>query len=143
MLTLYRPRVPMMRPGFLSRWNSLGEDFFPETSEGMDLNPNVEVKREDGHYMLTAEFPGMDKDDIHVDVHDGVLTLSGEKKREFEEEKEGYRYSERSYGSFRRSFSLPPETPEDEIEAKLDKGVLMITIPVVEKHPKKIEINEN
>jgi HSP20 family protein len=133
----------MMRPGFLFRWNPFGEDFFPETSEKMDLSPKVEVRREDGHYMLTAEFPGMDKDEIHVDVKDGVLTLSGEKKHEFEEEKEGYRYSERSYGSFMRSFCLPPRTSEDEIQAKLDKGVLTITIPVVEEHAKQIQIDED
>ena len=127
----------------MSRRNFFGENFFPQTGEAMELNPKVEVTREDGHYMLTAEFPGMERDDIHVDVKDGVLTLSGEKKREFEEEKEGYHYSERSYGSFRRSFCLPPETSEDEIQATLDKGVLKITIPLVEKHPKKIQISDN
>jgi HSP20 family protein len=143
MLTLYRPRVPMRRPGFMSRWNSLGEDFFPESGVATGLNPKVEVTHDDGHYTLTAEFPGMERDDIHVDVNDGVLTLSGEKKREFEEEKEGYHYSERSYGNFSRSFCLPPETSEEEIQAKLENGVLRVTIPVVEKHPKKIEISEH
>jgi HSP20 family protein len=127
----------------MSRRNPFGRSFLPETGEGMELSPKVEVTRDDGHYVVTAEFPGMDREDIHVDVKDGMLTLSGEKKREFEEEKEGYHYSERSYGSFKRSFTLPPETPEEEIEAKLDKGVLKVTIPVVEKHTKKIEISEN
>ncbi|MEJ2716091.1 MAG: Hsp20/alpha crystallin family protein [Deltaproteobacteria bacterium] len=133
----------MRRSGFLSGWSPFGEDFFPEVGEKMDLSPKVDVSRDDGHYMLTAEFPGMDKDEIHVDVKDGVLTLSGEKKREFEEEKEGYHYSERSYGSFSRSFCLPPEAQEEEIQAKLEKGVLTISIPVAEKHVKKIAIAES
>ena len=136
-MTLYIPRVPMTRPGFMARWNSLGDDLFPERGEAMDLNPKVEVRREDGHYMLTAEFPGMDRDDIHVDVKDGVLTLSGEKKREFEEEKEGYHYSERSYGSFMRSFRMPANASDD-IKASFKDGVLTVEVKKLEETKPKV-----
>jgi len=121
-------------------WRDLTGDLFPETGDETCWRPQIDVKRQDGHYELSAEFPGMGEEDVHVDVKDGVLTLSGDKKRVVEEEKDGYRYTERSYGSFKRSFRLPPGTPAEDIHAGLDKGVLTITIPVVEEKSKRIEV---
>lgn len=138
MLTLYRPLLPRFR----NRWHPACDCEHPVAggSEGEPWNPRVDVVRENGHYKVTAEFPGVDKDDIHVDVKDGYLTLRGEKKRERSEEKEGYNYSERFYGSFQRSFRLPQEAEVDAIEAKLENGVLTLTVPVVEPKPTKIEV---
>lgn len=138
MLTLYRPLLPMLRNRWLPAWHC--EEPVVGAGEGEVWNPRVDVVRENGHFKLTAEFPGVDKDDIHVDVKDGYLTVRGEKKREHSEEKDGHSYSERFYGSFERSFRLPRDTSVDEIEAKLENGVLTLTVPVAEKEPKKIEV---
>ena len=95
---------------------------------------------------MSAELPGLELDDINLDLSDGVLTLSGEKKTEKEEDKDdNYHMMERSYGFFKRSFSLPPSIEEDKIQAKFNKGVLNVTLPKSEKAQKlqrKISIKE-
>ncbi len=139
-LTLWR--VPTWPARVMPRFDSLWEDLMPDMSASTTLVPRVDVTREDGHFKLTAEFPGVSKEDIHLDVMDGVLILRGEKKREVEEESNGCRFSERSYGSFERSFRLPPETNVDEIHAELTKGILTVTIPVHEPETKKIDVKE-
>ena len=138
MMTLYRPLLPMLR----DRWGSACECGTGEAKSGEveTWNPRVDVVRENGHYKLTAEFPGVDKDDISVDVQGGYLTVKGAKKREHSDEKDGYSYSERFYGSFERSFRLPRETSVADIEAKLENGVLTVIVPVAEKEAKKIDV---
>ena len=140
MLTLYRPGLPTFRSRFFPGMTLFNEDPQARSPETACWRPNVDIRGEDGRFTLTAEFPGMTNDDVHVDVRDGVLTLSGKKKSEVEEEKDGYTYKERSYGSFERSFTLPTGTPVDEIDAKLENGVLTVTIPVVEETAKKIDV---
>ena len=96
---------------------------------GLDLMPSLELHETDGQITVTAELPGMDEKDIDISVADQMLTISGEKKSEFEERKgESYR-SERSYGRFSRSISLPFDIDANKVEAKYDKGVLKLTIP--------------
>ena len=98
------------------------------------LNPKVDVVEDDKSYKLSAELPGLELDDINVDLSDGVLTLSGEKKIENDEKKDGnYHVMERSYGYFKRSFSLPPSIEEDKIKADFKKGVLNISMPKSDK----------
>jgi len=94
-----------------------------------DMVPNVEVSEEEKSYEISAELPGVDEKDISVNLQDHVLTVSGEKKSEREEEKKGYLMSERRYGSFRRSFRLPDDVDENKITAKFDKGVMSISLP--------------
>lgn len=116
-----------------------------ETSE-LSLNPRVDIVEDNKTYRLSAELPGLDLDDINLDLSDGVLTLSGEKKTEKKEDKEdNYHMMERSYGFFRRSFSLPPSIEEDKIQATFKKGVLNITLPksaAAQKLQRKISIKE-
>jgi HSP20 family protein len=135
MLALRKPRFPMLRS-----MAPLWADFLPEKRQEMLWSPRVDIERENGSYVLTAEFPGVDKEDVHVDVKDGMLTIRGEKKNEVTEEKDGYRYSERVYGSFERSFRLSDKISSDDIQAKLEKGVLTVTIPAPEEEAKKIEV---
>ena len=73
--------------------------------------------------------PGVDEKDVSVSLQEHVLTVSGEKKSEREEEKKGYLMSERRYGSFRRSFRVPDDVDENKITAKFDKGVMSISLP--------------
>lgn len=96
------------------------------------FRPDADLVRTDGGYELSVELPGVDQKDITVDVHDGVLTVSGEKKYEHEEKtKESFR-AERRYGSFMRRMSLPADADEAKIKASFDKGVLTLTIPASE-----------
>lgn len=108
---------------------------------GGATSPAVDLVEKDGAYEITAELPGIDPKDVHVTVSDGVLTLSGEKTEAKEEQRTDYYLSERRYGAFRRSFPLPRSVDADKIEARFDKGVLILTLPKNgSAAPKKIEV---
>ncbi|MFQ3196348.1 MAG: HSP20 family protein [Paraglaciecola sp.] len=126
---------PFMRPGSPTL-----------ESTDMGLAPKVDIVEDDQSYTLSAELPGLDLDNINLDLSDGILTLSGEKKTKKEEDKNGnYHLAERSYGYFKRSFSLPPSVEEDKISADFKKGVLHVSMPKSEKaqqNQRKIQIKE-
>ena len=130
MVTVYSPRYRGSAYDFYPARRTLGSDMFYPSE---DLFPKVEIVQEGGEYRLSAEVPGLDKDDIRVSVRDRVLTLSGERRSAIEEELGECRCSERYYGAFERSFPLPANANEDKIEAILEKGVLTITMPVPEE----------
>ncbi len=88
--------------------------------------PKVEVKENGSAYTVCVEVPGLDQNDVKVFVEDGTLTVTGEKKIERHDEKT--HYSERSYGSFTRSFRLPADADPDRISAGYAKGVLTLEI---------------
>jgi len=91
--------------------------------------PAVDIAEKDNAYEITAELPGMDEKDIEVKYADGMLTIKGEKQVDKEEKKKDYHLSERRYGSFQRSFSVPSGVDSDKLEAKFVKGVLTVTLP--------------
>lgn len=91
--------------------------------------PAVDVAETDKAYEITAELPGIDEKNVEVKLADGVLTIKGEKEEEKEEKKKDYYLSERSYGSFQRSFQVPTGVDADKIEAAFKKGVLTVTLP--------------
>jgi HSP20 family protein len=76
-----------------------------------------------------VDLPGLDKDDVKVEVGDGAITIQGERRREHEEEREGFYRSERSYGSFSRMVPLPEGAITDQAKATFRHGVLEITMP--------------
>lgn len=105
----------------------------PGTDESLpvascDWTPAVDIKEEDNRYVISADIPGVDPKDIDVHMENGVLSISGERKAEHEEEKEGYKRIERSYGSFLRRFSLPDTADADSISAKSKNGSLEIIV---------------
>lgn len=105
--------------------------------------PAVDLTEDDKAYKVTAELPGIDEKDIDVTVSGGMLVIKGEKKQEKEEKDKNYYLSERSYGSFQRSFTLPEGVDEDKIAANFAKGVLTVTLPKsadAQKAQKKIEV---
>ncbi|HUB15159.1 MAG TPA: Hsp20/alpha crystallin family protein [Acetobacteraceae bacterium] len=105
--------------------------------------PAMDVSEDVNGYRLTAELPGMSEKDIEVVVSDGMLTLTGEKKQETEQKDKNYYLSEREYGSFKRSFTLPDGIDADRISAEFAKGVLTITLPKkpeAKAAPKKIDV---
>ena len=91
--------------------------------------PAVDVSEKDKQYDITAELPGLTEKDIEVKTSNGVLTIKGEKKEEKEEKKKDYHLSERRYGSFQRSFTVPDGVDTDKIEANFKNGVLTVTLP--------------
>jgi HSP20 family protein len=91
--------------------------------------PAVELIERDKDYRLTAELPGMREEDIEIAVADGELTLSGEKHEEEERKERGFMLSERRYGAFERSITLPADVDRDHISAAFRKGVLEVTLP--------------
>ncbi|HUA20232.1 MAG TPA: Hsp20/alpha crystallin family protein [Bryobacteraceae bacterium] len=97
--------------------------------------PPLEVKHKEGKFIVTAELPGLAKEDIKVEVLEDALVIEGERKRAKEEKEEGFYRSERYYGKFYRSIPLPKGAKADEIKAELTNGVLEVAIPVPEAKP--------
>ncbi|TGG88669.1 Hsp20/alpha crystallin family protein [Geotoga petraea] len=99
---------------------------------------SLDVYETDEAAFIEAELPGVKKDDININVEDGVLTISAEKNVE-EEEQKGRKYytKEIKHGSFKRSFEIPEYLNDEEIKAKFDKGILKIEIPRKEEEVKK------
>jgi len=102
------------------------------------LSPASDAKLADDHYVITLELPGVDETEMELTVHDGVVTVQGEKKTEREEEGDTWYFSERQFGSFSRAFRLPPDADETGLEAGLKDGVLTITVPKSEPKTKAV-----
>jgi HSP20 family protein len=121
-------------------------DFFGPDKAGEETRfvrwaPRVDIAEQDGNYELTADLPGLKKDDIKIEIHDNTLTLRGEKKVEEEKKERNYRLAERYYGEFMRTFALPENVNKDAIEAEFKDGVLKLTIPKTEQpKPTQIEV---
>jgi HSP20 family protein len=94
--------------------------------------PTVEVKRVNGTLLVTAELPGVKKEEVKVEVTDAALTIEGERKAEKKDESEGYEMTERFYGNFYRSIALPEGAKADLAKAELKDGILKVTMPVTE-----------
>lgn len=93
------------------------------------MAPASDASADEAAYRITMELPGVEEKDIDLAVHDGVVTVKGEKSATREEKGETWFFSERQYGAFSRSFRLPADADGDGIEAHLKDGVLSLTIP--------------
>jgi HSP20 family protein len=93
------------------------------------LRPAIDVTETDDAYVVTAEIPGVKKDDLGVEIEEGILVIRGEKRTERDETKERGRRLERVYGAFSRSMSLPADADPEKINASFTDGVLRIEIP--------------
>jgi HSP20 family protein len=99
-----------------------------ERGYGM-LSPRLDVREDEKSIVVTAELPGMDESDVQVTLTDNSLIIEGEKKSETEESERGYRYAERSFGSFRRVVPIDAEIIGDKVEASFHNGVLTVVLP--------------
>lgn len=109
---------------------------------GRMIAPAMDVAESADRYTITAELPGLRKDDVKITVENGVLTISGEKKFEREEKKEDYHLVERRYGTFYRSVTLPNQVDSDKASAKFQDGVLVIEVPKLEQaKPRTLKIS--
>ena len=127
-----------------SEVNRLFDTFFggqPSNGRLRRWVPPMDLVETDDHLVLTADLPGLDSDDVNIEVKDGVLTVSGERKTEHEERADGFYRVERAFGGFSRSLSLPEHVDAEAISANFDKGVLEIRIPKpAERKPHRVEI---
>lgn len=116
---------------FAGRMNRLMGDVGGDLSYGAGWAPSVNVEERDEEILLTAELPGLSDENIDIELENNVLTISGEKEERREEGESGGRFHlvERSFGSFRRSFTLPRTVEADGIEAHVDNGVLTVRMP--------------
>lgn len=135
----------------LQLWEPFANDWWPDffgTARSPRAltntwRPAVDIEEGRNSVKITAELPGLQKKDIKISVdEDGVLTLSGERRFEKEEKGKDYHRVERGYGSFTRSFTLPSNVNADKIDAKMEEGLLTITLPKKEEaKAKEIEIH--
>jgi HSP20 family protein len=110
-----------------------------------EWSPRVEVLEREGKFVVRADLPGMSKDDIKVEVGDDLLTIQGERANEKKEEREGYCYSECSYGSFYRAIPLPEGAEASKATADFRNGVLEVTVPATsrpEQKARRVEVRE-
>ncbi len=109
--------------------------------EGSRWIPAMDLVETGDHYILRADLPGLSEEDVDVQMHDNVLTISGERKAEHETRQEGYHRLERAFGGFSRSLSLPDGVDPDGVQAHFHRGVLEVRIPKPEqKKPRQVQI---
>ena len=117
---------------------------FPIYSQGTSYSLAVDIKETEKQYILSADMPGLNKKDISIEVHDGIITIKGERSEEENNSHEGYQIHERQFGLFNRSFRVPDNVTEDKISAKFTNGELFITLPKtneIKTAGKQIKIN--
>jgi HSP20 family protein len=103
--------------------------------------PAMDLVETDDHLVLRADLPGMTQDDVEIEVKDGVLTISGERKAEHEDKSEGYYRVERTFGRFSRSLTLPKGVEAERINAGFTDGVLEVRIPKPEERkPYRVQV---
>ena len=106
-----------------------------------DWVPSVDITEDNKEYLIKAEIPEVNKNDVRVTVQEGVLTIQGERRQEKEEKDKRLHRVERAYGTFVRSFSLPEDVAEENVKAEFKDGMLWVHLPKTEKaKPKSIEV---
>jgi len=133
---------PFRELGRHGRLSRIMEEMFGERALARgEHSPALDIHESDHEYVLTLELPGVRKEDVSVDVNEGVLSVRGEKTSGREEKKERSRWVERTYGSFHRALTLPANAAHDRIDAAFKDGVLTVRIPKVEQSkPKTIAV---
>jgi HSP20 family protein len=113
-----------------------------QSAQASEWAPSMDVLNRDGDLVIRAELPGVKQEDVDITIHDGVLTISGERKEEQEAERGGYYVRERRHGTFRRSMTLPEGVDESSIRARFEDGVLEVMIQgaAAVREPKRIQI---
>jgi HSP20 family protein len=130
--------------------NRLFNTFFDTPAPGNGGNgstlrrwtPAMDLVETEHDFVLRADLPGMTEGDVNIELEDNVLTISGERKSEHEDNKAGYYRVERSFGAFRRSLGLPEGVDPETVKATFANGVLEVTVPKPEQRkPRKVQIS--
>ncbi|NVJ85944.1 MAG: Hsp20/alpha crystallin family protein [Algoriphagus sp.] len=137
-LTKYNQLDPL----FSADFGGLFERFFNESleNETRKFSPAVDISEDDAQFEIQLAVPGMKKQDFHVDLTEGRLTISGERKIEEKKEGKNFHSLETQYGSFSRAFYVPDNVNPDKIEAVYEDGILKIFLPKAEKKVNKASI---
>jgi HSP20 family protein len=147
----FRPAYPLERLFGLSPFATLRgfteemDRMFRGKSQAVETwAPTVDIQRCNGDLVVTAELPGLRKEDVKVEVTENALIIEGERKLEHKEDHEGYHRYERSYGNFYRAIPLPEGAKTDQTKAELNDGILRISVPVPEakKNIRQITVEE-
>lgn len=139
-MTYLTLRKPVVNPFRLFSPPFIGYQTAP-VGDAYKWYPSTDISETDDSYEVRAELPGVPMEDVHISVKDGLLTIKGEKRQENAGDTNNYRRVERRYGSFERSFSLPPKVDADNIKAEFNDGVLTLAIPKPDEvKPKEIPI---
>ncbi len=131
-----------------SEFNRLFNSFFDTPTAGSGSGsprrwvPPMDLIETEGEYVLRADLPGLAENDVKIELDENVLTVSGERKAEHEHRKAGYYRVERSFGSFRRSLTLPEGVDADAIQATFNHGVLEVKVPKpAQRQPRRVRIS--
>lgn len=125
--------------GLPAPWG-FGRSHAPAFGQGSEMSawsPQVEIFEREGQLVVRADLPGLNKNDVRVEVTDDAITIEGERRHEHEERREGYIHSERSYGSFSRRIPLPDGVEADKANANFRDGVLEISMPAPKREPSR------
>lgn len=126
-------------------WPSFRRSFRALAGKSANWAPGIDVFEKDNRLVTRIDLPGMKKEDVKVEVTDGHLAISGERKGEAEEKKDNFYRCEREYGSFYRAVPLPEGVKLDDVKATFADGVLEVSVPLpakVELKSRKVEIQE-
>jgi HSP20 family protein len=145
-LIRWNPEANLLRGRMDRMFNEMLRDIWGPAAGSEEYSarvwaPPVDIRESDEALTLTAELPGLTKEDVSITVENNVLTLTGERKFEKEAKGETFHRVERAYGGFSRSFTLPATVKTDQVEARFEHGVLTISLPKQEESkPRKIAI---
>ncbi len=145
-IEVYRPTLPRAFEGMedlMDRWmaNWPFGRAWRRTTNGHVWAPSIEVIEERDHYLVKAELPGVKSEDVDISVSDNVITIKGERKESFGVKDEDVQFSEITYGTFSRSFTLPTKVDADKINALYKDGMLEVTLPKsMAAMPRHIEV---
>lgn len=112
-----------------ARTMGMGGNGVQELMTTADWSPRVDISESENAFLIKAEVPGVKKEDVKVNLEDGVLSIQGERKQEKEEKGKRFHRIERSYGNFYRSFTLPENIDKTKIKASFNEGLLNLQIP--------------
>ena len=154
-MNLIRYHAPNSAPwSALDRWSNLRDELnsffdmpfssnFGRTGQLFTgWSPALDLYESGDHFEAVVELPGMRKEDIDISLHDGTLTISGERKRESKNNGETAQRTERNVGTFRRSIALPTRVDASKVSATYQDGILKVTLPKAEEaKPKQIQVN--
>lgn len=149
-LTRWRPTQAVFPPvwDIQNEINRVFDNLWGRPTEETELrgmwSPSVDIAETKDEIVVSADLPGLNKEDIKVNVENNVLTFSGERKQEKKDEGSNYHRLERSYGFFSRSFTLPATVKSDKIKAAYKDGVLRLSLPKAEEaKPRQIAVEIN
>lgn len=139
LLTINKPTRPgLSKNRMFDTFPGVFDDFFNTLGEGFtSYTPAVNVSEKENSFEVELSAPGFNKEDIKVEMENGVLTISGENKTENVKEEKNYSRKEFSYGSFKRTFTVPEMIDEENVQAKYENGILKLSLA------KRKELKEN